>query len=105
MSHEYMRPFGNGHINSTFILDNPKRILQRINTSIFHNPEKLMQNIIAVTDFMRQKNPDCITLKVLDFYKDANGDYYRLYEFIENTRTVESINLQQSIMQHADKRI
>ena len=49
-----------------------------------------MQNIIAVTDFMRRKNPDCITLKVLDFYKDANGDYYRLYEFIENTRTVES---------------
>lgn len=90
MSHESMRPFGNGHINSTFILDNPKRILQRINTSIFHNPEKLMQNIIAVTDFMRRKNPDCITLKVLDFYKDANGDYYRLYEFIENTRTVES---------------
>ena len=84
------RPYGNGHINSTFILENPKRILQKINTSIFQNPEELMENIVAITDFMRKKDPACITLKVLDFYKDEVGDYYRIYEFIENTRTVEN---------------
>ncbi len=85
-----LRPFGNGHINSTFILENPKRILQRINTSIFKNPEELMENIVAVTDFMRKKDPTCITLKVLDFYQDTDGNYYRIYEYIENTRTVEN---------------
>lgn len=55
------KPFGEGHINSTFLLryaDSDKvntYILQEINTSIFTNPEILSKNIRLVTDHLKNK--------------------------------------------------
>ncbi|MBQ2135622.1 MAG: mucin desulfatase, partial [Clostridia bacterium] len=53
-------PYGNGHINSTFLLacldENGKQrryILQRINQSVFKKPEQVMANIKAVTDYLK----------------------------------------------------
>ncbi len=55
-------PFGNGHINDTFLLTfelnkmgRMKAILQRMNNSIFEEPVQLMENILGVTDFLREK--------------------------------------------------
>ena len=48
----YCAPYGNGHINDTFLVicESKKRyILQRINHSIFTNPQEIMENICAVT--------------------------------------------------------
>ena len=37
--------YGNGHINDTYICrTDPAFILQRINTSIFKNPDEVMKN-------------------------------------------------------------
>ena len=47
--------YGNGHINDTYCVDGPQYILQRINTSIFRNPDELMENIQNVTAFLREK--------------------------------------------------
>lgn len=51
-----------GHINDTFIVyftkDDGKEqryILQRINHSIFKEPEKLMENVMGITQHMREK--------------------------------------------------
>ena len=91
-------PYGDGHINDTYIADSsPRYILQRINTSIFTNPEKLMENILAVTEHLRKViaknggNPDRETLTVIktedgkSYYESEDGNCYRMYKFIDNT--------------------
>ena len=44
-------PFGGGHINHTFKVVTTKKqyVLQKINTDAFPHPDKLMENIYAVT--------------------------------------------------------
>lgn len=89
--------YGNGHINDTYIVENePKYILQRINTSIFESPDEVMSNILSVTEHLRSKiildggNPDRETLTVIrtidnkSFYRHSDGACFRLYKFIEN---------------------
>ena len=95
-------PHGNGHINSTFLVDSkPRVILQRINTNVFHHPEQVMENIMAVTSYLREKikeaggDPKKETLTFLrtkdglPYYKTADGDYYRMYYFVEDTLSLE----------------
>ena len=55
---EYCEPYGNGHINDTFLVVNESKkryILQRINHQIFTRPDEIMENICAVTEFIRSK--------------------------------------------------
>ncbi len=98
----HVQSFGNGHINDTYVSEDGKYILQRINTSIFKNPDELMENILNVTEFLKKKiaeqggNPDRETLTVIKtidgklFHQTEDGNVYRVYKFIQNTRTVES---------------
>ena len=50
--------FGSGHINKTYIAlynyyGNEKRyVVQEINTNVFKEPEKLMENVFAVTEYL-----------------------------------------------------
>lgn len=91
-----------GHINDTRIVtvqhgDTKVRyILQRINTDIFLEPDKLMDNIVCVTRFLQKKiklrggDPLRETLTVITangkpFYCDADSNWWRSYYFIENT--------------------
>ena len=47
-------PHGNGHINRTYLVDStPRVILQRINTTVFTKPAEVMENIMAVTSYLR----------------------------------------------------
>ena len=94
-------PFGNGHINETWLarfeigLMGPLYvILQRINTSVFREPERLMENIKGVTEWLRTKiiaeggDPERETLTLIpskdgkSFYRDEDGQYWRAYRFI-----------------------
>ena len=54
---KYIKPFGNGHINSTYKIRtfSDVFILQKINHNVFKNPYKLMENIVAVTSFIKEK--------------------------------------------------
>ncbi len=104
----YCEPYGNGHINDTFLVVADRRyILQRINTDIFSNPEALMKNIAGVTAHIRNKaaltggdaeRSTLVIIPTLDgniFFRDSTGGCWRLYEFIERTVTrekVENIN-------------
>ena len=86
-------PFGHGHINCTFkiITDtNQKYILQKINKYVFKNPVQVMSNISAVTEFIGKKitNPKGVlhllpTLKGLWYYRDEQGDFWRMYDFMD----------------------
>lgn len=91
-------PYGDGHINETFITDSdPKYILQKINTTVFPNAKELMENIDSVTKHLRKiiaengGNPDRETLTVIPtkdnklYYQASDGEYYRIYNFVDNT--------------------
>ena len=97
-------PHGNGHINRTYLVDSePRVILQRINTNVFKRPVEVMENIFAVTSFLREKivqaggDPNRETLTFLrttdglPYYKSEEGDYYRAYYFVGNTVSLESV--------------
>jgi len=97
-------PYGNGHINDTYLIDtNPKYIFQKINKNVFPDPVSVMENVKAVTDHLRAKiaeaggDPDRETLTVINtdeglpYYCDENGDYYRMYIYIENARSYDSV--------------
>lgn len=93
-----LKPYGDGHINHTYLTKSREYILQRINTNIFDHPKELMDNIVKVTEHVRKKiiaeggNPDRETLTIIpttdgkNYYEDDNGDCYRVYKFIGETK-------------------
>lgn len=101
--------YGNGHINDTYKVNctvlgkTVNYILQRINTNVFPDADKLMQNIANVTDFLKNKiisrggDPMRETLNIVPtvngslYYNDENGDCWRSYIFIENAVCREKI--------------
>ena len=100
----YCEPYGNGHINDTFLVVADKRyILQRMNTGIFTKPVELMENIVGVTAHIRKKTAElggdverCSltvvpTLDGARYFKDSDGYYWRLYDFVEGTVTKERV--------------
>ncbi len=92
-------PFGSGHINSTYkvVAQNEKYILQKINSVAFKEPEKIMFNIGKVSEHLKSKteNKSQILnfLKTKDnkfYYKDAVGNFWRVYEFVGNCSGVDN---------------
>lgn len=90
-----LEPYGDGHINDTYVANvNPRYILQRINSDIFKSPEHVMENIVLVTkhiaDKIAERGQAGVALKVIythdgmPYYKTDDGNYFRMYEFIEN---------------------
>lgn len=85
--------FGGGHINLTckVTTDSGKSyILQRINRYVFTNPKAVMENVGAVTEYLRTRvsNQSEILHFVLSdagtyYYVDEGGEYWRCYEFAD----------------------
>ena len=90
-----------GHINSTYAveLDNSEKyILQKINKFVFKQPKDVMHNIILCTDHIRAGfkvagvDPTRRVLNVIKtktgqyFHIDEAGDYWRVYDFIDNAK-------------------
>ena len=91
-------PYGNGHINDTFLVtgDTKRFILQSINSNVFKKPEEVMHNIALVTSFLKTQTDDerrvLNLVKTKDgnaFYKDADGRYWRLYDFVESSLSLD----------------
>ena len=86
------KPFGSGHINHTLkiVTDaGAEYVLQRINKHVFKNPEQLMENLTAVTKYLRKHEDDTrMALHFIRthynqyFYVDDHGDYWRMYDFV-----------------------
>ncbi|MBQ7294310.1 MAG: aminoglycoside phosphotransferase family protein [Clostridia bacterium] len=106
--------YGNGHINDTYIANSePKYILQRINSAIFKKPEEVMANIVAVTEFLRKKiiaaggDPERETLNVIktvdgkSFYKTDDGNYFRMYKYVERAVGYEMVESPEQFYQAA----
>lgn len=89
-------PNGNGHINFTYLAQGSgkKYTLQKLNTSLFSEPDKLMKNIRLVTDYLRvavkRETPDEEVLEVIktldgDDYLTHDTGTYRMYKYIDNS--------------------
>lgn len=102
------QPFGSGHIQdtwaATFLEDDRivRVVLQRLNESIFPEPQKLMENLARVLAHLRQKlqaagTPDLNrrapqlirTRKGEPFARDAAGRAWRALTLIEGTRSFD----------------
>ena len=103
-------PINTGHINSTYRVTcadengvESAYTLQKINKYVFKQPELVMENICAVTDFLRNKialaggDTTRETLSVVPakdgkaFYMDEEEEYWRLYPYIDNASTYDSV--------------
>ena len=92
-----------GHINGTYFVDcevegnkkKQKYVLQSVNTSVFKNPDRVMENILNVTSHIKKKlveegkDPATGTMNIV-FTKEGNysyideaGRYWRSYVFVE----------------------
>lgn len=84
--------FGHGHINHTLKITTDtgaEYVLQRINRYVFHDPVRLMANVSAVTDYLRQRVADprlalhfVPTAQGLYYHMDENGECWRMYDFV-----------------------
>lgn len=99
-------PYGNGHINNTFLVTTVsgcQYIMQRINNRVFPDAAVLMDNIVNVTSYLKEKitaegrNPERETLTVImtkegkPYYTDADGSAWRMYIFIADAVTFEQV--------------
>ena len=83
--------FGSGHINSTYKITTDTGnayVLQRINKYVFTDPKAVMENVSAITEFIRQRVEDpretlhfLRTDEDLRYYVDEHGEYWRCYDF------------------------
>lgn len=102
-----IRPHGQGLINDTFVVTTDtgtQVILQRINRHVFPHPERIMENLRVLTAHIRQhaasdtegrtlRLPEILTAhNGRDFVIDADGGFWRAQEFIEHTRTLDTIS-------------
>lgn len=87
-------PYGSGHIHETFRVRmraaaHPGYILQRVNTRVFPDVPRLMENIVRVTGHLRAKTrrglPVLTVIPARDgrpYARDGNGGFWRCYRFI-----------------------
>ncbi|WP_407428181.1 phosphotransferase enzyme family protein [Arcticibacter sp.] len=110
-------PLGSGLINDTYCVksalsDQPKYLLQRVNSQIFKDVPLLMRNIVHVTSHIKNKlslssatHPGQKVLEVVPaltgemFYLDARGNYWRVFCFIENSRSFDRVETEQHAFQ------
>ena len=93
-------PYGSGHINDTYRVETTGAlyILQRINTHVFPDVAGLMNNIAAVTRFLSERVDDprgamhlVPTVEGEAYYKDAQGDCWRVYDFVTRSVCLQKI--------------
>lgn len=110
--------YGEGHINETYlaVMENKGKktnyILQKINSNLFTDVDKLMNNIRLVTEFNRKKiterggNPDRESLTIIyakdgkPYYKNSDG-YFRLYVFITDAIAYQVVEKPEHFYQSA----
>lgn len=95
-------PYGTGHINHTFKATFSQAgkevhyLFQKINRSVFRNPEALMENISRICDHLawraRESGMEDASRRVLNlvrtkegapWYRDTEDEYWRCYFFVE----------------------
>ena len=103
--------YGCGHVNETYLVvseSGRRYILQKISTRAFHDVPALMQNIISVTQFLKEKTEDprgVLTLVPTTdeqfFLTCEDGSYWRLYDFVEDAVCLQAPETPEDFYQSA----
>ena len=98
-----VKEFGSGHINKTYIAKckndegEQKYVVQKVNNGVFKNVDELMDNVFAVTSYLREKirenggdeNRETLHfIKTWDgnqYYRCSDGSFYRAYVFVKDS--------------------
>ena len=104
-------PYGEGHINHTFLVETDagaRYILQRLSRAAFHNIPELMDNVTNVTRHLHsrlQGDERCLRLVPTNdggsFYLDPDGEYWRVYDFLEGTICLQQARTPEDFYQSA----
>lgn len=103
-------PYGCGHINGSFLVvttTGRRYILQRINHHTFKDVAGLMENITAITEFLRKKaeNPRSVLSLVKTLsgvsYLHAQASYWRVLDFTEGTICLQTPETDEDFYQSA----
>lgn len=103
--------FGSGHINKTYLAlyktddgSEKQYVLQQINTNAFQNVDVLMDNVFAVTSYLRGQikaaggDADRETLHYIHttdgkkYYRAPDGTCYRAYVFVKDSVSHDSVD-------------
>lgn len=96
-----LKPFGTGHINSTFLLSvktsGEKFILQSINSNVFKKPSVIAQNVKLVGDFLAANYPEYLFIGSLPTISGeemavVDGVYWRLTHFVTNSTSFDTLS-------------
>lgn len=97
--------YGGGHINETYLVTLPdnKYILQKLNTYVFKHPEDVMDNLMQISAFLRER----VAARGGDVHRELinvvctkdgrhsvvteDGSFWRVTEFIDHTKTYDVI--------------
>ena len=92
-------PVQQGLINHTWkIVDGAASyILQKVNDAVFKKPEDIAHNIASIAGYLAEHYPGYTFTAALKttggetIYKNPEGNYYRLFSFIEGSHTRNSV--------------
>jgi len=95
-----VKPFGNGLINHTWKIISAGRefLLQRINGEVFKSPADIMDNCRLLDTYFKTNHPHylfvapLLTTNLRNYVIDAENNYYRLFPFIRNSYTINTIS-------------
>ncbi|MGD7652069.1 MAG: phosphotransferase enzyme family protein [Verrucomicrobiales bacterium] len=113
-------PYGSGHINDTYRAEfdqagaRVRFTVQRVNPTVFKEPDKVMENIGRVTSHAlssliasgshepRRRTLTCVpTVDGGTFHKDEDGGLWRVYQFIERVHIYEVLETNEQAYQVA----
>ena len=95
-----VKAFGNGLINHTWkiISAGKEYLLQRINRQVFPRPEDIMDNCRLLSAYFKKNYPEYLFVAPLltrnkqNYVVDAEKNYYRLFPFIQNSYTCNTVS-------------
>lgn len=106
--------YGKGHINDTFLVKTivdgciKRFILQKVNSNVFKKPEQVINNIEKVTGYLKTRaDSERVVLSLIPtkdgntYFKDENGDVWRMYNYIENSICLDVVENEQDFYECA----
>ena len=94
-------PFGSGLINRTWKVQvedaNESYILQNINSAVFKDPEDIGFNIRSISNYLQKHHPGYLFMSPIqtiggeELYKDKEDDYYRVFPFLQNSISFDTV--------------
>jgi Ser/Thr protein kinase RdoA (MazF antagonist) len=90
---------GSGHIHATYKLTGKRSyVLQRVNKNVFKQPEVIASNLRQAADYLKKNSPDYLFPTVIlsssgkEMEYDDDGFPWRLFPYLDNTLTIDSVS-------------